>query len=83
MAPQSYQYNKKISKTVPCIPYSPPGTELAPLMKQAVTGKPRKDPATGYMMNHNLHTTDVTRLATHGYHNSFSCQLLLLIKLKL
>ena len=43
-----------------------PGTELAPLLKHAVTGKPRKDPATGYMMNHSLPSTDVTRLATQG-----------------
>ena len=42
------------------------GTELAPLLKHAVTGKPRKDPATGYMMNHSLPSTDVTRLATQG-----------------
>jgi len=42
------------------------GTELAPLMKNAVTGKPRKDPATGYMMDHSLPTTDVTRLAVNA-----------------
>ena len=46
--------------------YNLPGTELAPLLKHAVTGKPRKDPATGYMMNHSLPSTDVTRLATQG-----------------
>lgn len=42
------------------------GTELAPLLKVAATGKPRKDPDTGYMMNHGLSTTDVTRLAVKG-----------------
>ena len=42
------------------------GTELAPLLSSAITGKPRKDPATGYMMNHSLPTTDVTRLAIQG-----------------
>jgi len=41
------------------------GTELAPLMKKAVTGKPRKDPDTGYMMDHSLSTTDVTRMAVN------------------
>ena len=41
------------------------GTELAPLMKKAVTGKPRKDPATGYMTGNNLPSTDVTRLAVN------------------
>ena len=43
------------------------GTELAPLLKHAVTGKPRKDPDTGYMMNHSLGTTDVTRMAVKGH----------------
>jgi len=42
------------------------GTELAPLMKSATTGKPRKDPDTGYMMAHNLPSTDVTRLAVNA-----------------
>ena len=42
------------------------GTELAPLMKNATTGKPRKDPETGYMMDHSLPTTDVTRLAVNA-----------------
>ena len=42
------------------------GTELAPLLSVHVTGKPRKDPDTGYMMNHSLSTTDVTRLAVKG-----------------
>ena len=33
-----------------------------------VTGKPKRDPSTGYMMNHSLSTTDVTQLATSkGY----------------
>ena len=32
-----------------------------------MTGKPRKDPETGYMMNHSLGTTDVTRLAVKGH----------------
>ena len=43
------------------------GTELAPLLGSAVTGKPRRDPDTGYMMNHSLATTDVTRLAVRGH----------------
>ena len=43
------------------------GTELAPLMKNSITGKPRKDPETGYMMDHSLSSTDVTRLAINGY----------------
>eukprot|EP00090_Calanus_glacialis_P013030 TRINITY_DN21643_c0_g1_i1.p1 TRINITY_DN21643_c0_g1~~TRINITY_DN21643_c0_g1_i1.p1 ORF type:complete len:462 (-),score=133.65 TRINITY_DN21643_c0_g1_i1:237-1583(-) len=42
------------------------GTELAPLMKNAKTGKPRKDQETGYMMDHSLSSTDVTRLAIKG-----------------
>ena len=42
------------------------GTELAPLMKNAKTGKPRKDQETGYMMDHSLSSTDVTRLAVKG-----------------
>lgn len=37
------------------------GVELVPLLKDKATGKPRKDPATGYMMSHALSTTDVTR----------------------
>ena len=32
-----------------------------------MTGKPRRDPETGYMMNHSLGTTDVTRLAVKGH----------------
>jgi len=39
------------------------GLELVPLMKDKFTGKPRKDPSTGYMMSHSLHSTDVTKLA--------------------
>ena len=42
------------------------GTELAPLMKNSKTGKPRKDPETEYMMDHSLSSTDVTRLAVSG-----------------
>lgn len=37
------------------------GVELVPLLKDKATGKPRKDPNTGYMMSHALSTTDVTR----------------------
>ena len=37
------------------------GLELVPLMKEKQTGKPRKDPATGYMLSHSLPTTDVTQ----------------------
>ena len=37
------------------------GVELVPLLKEAQTGKPRKDPATGYMMSHSLSSTDVTK----------------------
>ena len=44
------------------------GIELAPLIMDKVTGKPKRDPSTGYMMNHSLSTTDVTQLATSkGY----------------
>ena len=32
-------------------------------MKEKHTGKPHKDPATGYMMSHGLSSTDVTKLA--------------------
>ena len=39
------------------------GCELVPLMKEKHTGKPHKDPATGYMMSHGLSSTDVTKLA--------------------
>ena len=39
------------------------GIELAPLIMDKVTGKPKRDPSTGYMMNHSLGTTDVTQLA--------------------
>lgn len=39
------------------------GIELAPLMKNQPTGKPRKDPATGYMMDHSLSSTDITKHA--------------------
>jgi len=39
------------------------GCELVPLMKDKQTGKPHKDPATGYMMSHGLSSTDVTKLA--------------------
>jgi len=37
------------------------GVELTPLMKNMPTGNPRKDPSTGYMMNHSNPSTDVTR----------------------
>ena len=40
------------------------GLELAPLMKQAVTGKPRKDPATGYMLDAKLQSSDITKHAS-------------------
>ena len=36
--------NKEINSEV--------GIELAPLMVDKVTGRPRRDPSTGYMMNH-------------------------------
>jgi hypothetical protein len=39
------------------------GVELVPLLKEMPTGKPRKDPATGYLMNHSLPSTDVTKSA--------------------
>ena len=39
------------------------GVELVPLLKEMSTGKPRKDPATGYMMSHSLSSTDVTKSA--------------------
>ena len=37
------------------------GVELVPLLKNKSTGNPRKDPNTGYMMNHSLPSSDVTR----------------------
>merc|ERR1719412_2994559 len=37
------------------------GVELVPLLKEKPTGKPRKDPETGYMMSHSLGCTDVTK----------------------
>ena len=37
------------------------GIELAPLIMDKVTGKPKRDPSTGYMMNHRLGTTDVNQ----------------------
>ena len=37
------------------------GLELAPLMKNQMTGRPHKDPNTGYMMDHSLNTTDITK----------------------
>ena len=40
------------------------GLELAPLMKNQTTGRPRKDPATGYMMDHSLNSTDITKHAS-------------------
>eukprot|EP00090_Calanus_glacialis_P021912 TRINITY_DN33788_c0_g1_i1.p1 TRINITY_DN33788_c0_g1~~TRINITY_DN33788_c0_g1_i1.p1 ORF type:complete len:454 (+),score=113.33 TRINITY_DN33788_c0_g1_i1:334-1695(+) len=40
------------------------GLELAPLMMNQTTGNPKRDPSTGYMMNHSLSTTDVTKLAS-------------------
>lgn len=39
------------------------GCELVPLMKAQATGKPRKDPSTGYLLNHSLPSTDVTKIA--------------------
>lgn len=39
------------------------GVELVPLFKEKVTGRPKKDPATGYMLNHSLPSTDVTKMA--------------------
>ena len=44
-------------------PFYKIGIELAPLIMDKVTGKPKRDPSTGYMMNHSLGTTDVTQLA--------------------
>ena len=41
------------------------GIELAPLIMDKFTGKPKRDPSTGYMMNHSLSTTDVTQQATN------------------
>jgi len=40
------------------------GLELAPLIATHTTGNPKRDPSTGYMMNHSLSTTDVTKLAS-------------------
>ena len=36
------------------------GVELVPLLKEKNTGKPRKDPSTGYMLSHSLSSTDIT-----------------------
>ena len=36
---------------------------MVPLLKEMPTGKPRKDPSTGYLMNHSLPSTDVTKKA--------------------
>ena len=43
------------------------GTKLAPLMQNAVTGKPIKDPDTVYMMGQSLSTTYVTKLTVNAY----------------
>merc|ERR1711962_1303844 len=40
------------------------GLELAPLMKNQITGRPRKDPTTGYMLDHSLNSTDITKHAS-------------------
>ena len=40
------------------------GLELAPLMKQQLTGKPKKDPATGYMLDAKLQSSDITKHAS-------------------
>ena len=42
------------------------GVELAPLLKTAGTGKPHKDPVTGYVMGNSLSSTDVTRAQVPG-----------------
>lgn len=42
------------------------GLELAPLLLAQPTGKPRRDPSTGYLMSHSLSTTDVTQLASQA-----------------
>ncbi len=34
-----------------------------PLLKEMSTGKPKKDPSTGYLMSHALPSTDVTKIA--------------------
>ena len=39
------------------------GLELAPLMSRQVTGRPRRDPETGYMMDHGFSSTDITKHA--------------------
>jgi len=43
------------------------GVELVPLLKNKTTGNPRKDPNTGYMMNHSNPSTDVTRAQDPGH----------------
>ena len=55
------------------------GIELVPLMKDKYTGRPHKDPSTGYMMSHGLSSTDVTKLADKigSLINLFQCVLTL------
>ena len=48
------------------------GLELVPLMKNQITGRPAKDPATGYMMSHGLSSTDVTRMADKKGANQYA-----------
>ena len=48
------------------------GIELVPLMKEKYTGKPHKDPSTGYMMSHGLSSTDVTRMADKKGANAYA-----------
>ena len=48
------------------------GLELVPLMKNQSTGRPAKDPATGYMMSHGLSSTDVTRMADKKGANQYA-----------
>ena len=50
------------------------GLELVPLMKSQSTGRPAKDPATGYMMSHGLSSTDVTRLADKMGSNQYAAR---------
>ena len=39
------------------------GLELVPLMARQNTGRPRRNPSTGYMTDHSLNSTDVTKHA--------------------
>ena len=43
------------------------GGELAAVIREGRVGQPRRDPTTGFLTNHHLGTTDVTRQVGHIY----------------